>query len=516
MALGGTIEILVHLLGHTWHVGAVVGFETWVIDVVNRVAADHCSMLDTCVDSNARSKSPLLVRIDETTWRDPAWGGGEPDLAPRRELSALVDHAFQLGAAQVVVDIAVDERAAISTADNDPFTDGLADWVKRCSGACDQRLILVHRERRPFPQNSGVYLPEIRESQALAGFVTLNSLRINEAAPYFEVDSDQVLRQWDLFRVICERRNGPDIELDQGKASGFYRVVPSAQLLALANQKMRGQCPVVQHDIQRAVLDTPADEPCQPFPIQGPAALSEAEQIKLIDRVRQDLDDPKDTEQEETARSAAHDEEACHPESGLIRFYWCGVRAGLRKVQVDLAELPEAGEVGNRIVFRYTSDTVDTMPALALLSFTPDFVKTWRPLVQDRIVVIGQTFDEAGDRYMTPLGRMQGALVLVNAIASIQQFGLMRESGYFSMGLSILLVIVVSFISAMISPVFVTTLSTLVVLVISIPLSLILFSHAIWLDFSAPLIGIQIERVVESINEWRESKHGGHAHDKHG
>jgi hypothetical protein len=61
-----------------------------------------------------------------------------------------------------------------------------------------------------------------------------------------------------------------------------------------------------------------------------------------------------------------------------------------------------------------------------------------------------------------------------------------------------------SYISARVPPLFATTIATLVVIVVSGGASFLFYSNGIWLDFSAPIIGIQIERWIESIKERRE------------
>lgn len=49
----------------------------------------------------------VLADIDDQTWRDPRWGGGEPSRAPRDLLASLVEGAFQRGASQMVLDVAI-------------------------------------------------------------------------------------------------------------------------------------------------------------------------------------------------------------------------------------------------------------------------------------------------------------------------------------------------------------------------------------------------------------------------
>jgi hypothetical protein len=491
---GCAIEIVIHVAGHTYQFGPLVAAQNWGLDVANRLSVRHCSIFGHCPDSEPLVSRPILVRIDDETWRDPAWGSGEPERAPRTELADLVDHAFQLGARQVIVDIAVEDRpspraspsireggSAQTEPVREPFAYSLEPLLTKTYFGLDRKLILVRAERRPLPIDEGQFLPELKQSASVDRLIAKSNDRVSAAAPYFEVSSDQVLREWDLFRVVCERQPG-------AANDGRMRVVPSVQLLTRAHD----------HGIPSNVVEPLPSTPCQPFPQQG---LHDASQSTIGQAPCEKT----------PAGDESHEPDELCPSSQsskgtaeLKRKYWDGVQAAFLAASAPIGELPDVGDVGNRIVFRYTPDKVDVLPALQLLSASGEFMQQWRDQVRGRVVVIGQTFEEAGDKYFTPLGRMPGAVVLVNAIDSMARSQLMREPGLHVFIFSILTILMVSYISARVPPLFATTIATLVVIVVSGGASFLFYSNGIWLDFSAPIIGIQIERWIESIKERRE------------
>ncbi|NPT45573.1 CHASE2 domain-containing protein [Paraburkholderia sp. 1N] len=507
-ALGCAIEAVIHVAGHTYQFGPIVAAQNWGLDVVNRLNVRHCSILGACPEFEPLENRPMLVRIDDETWRNPAWGGGEPNRAPQTELGTLVDHAFQLGARQVVVDIAVEDRGSIETtssgrgdpSDLDRYEDGrfassLSELVTKPyfePNCHDRKLIVVRSERRPLPQDADAFLPELRQSKSIDRLIASSGGRIVAAAPYFEVNSDQVLREWDLFRVVCERGSSSTVQ-------GTLRIVPSVQLLTRANEL----------NIRSDVVELASGLPCAPFPALGASQLTASDLAQRSCELKQTLDGQ--SEASGACGQAGHGDSSI----GLKKRYWEKIREAFSAAGAPIGELPDAGEVGNRIVFRYPPDKMDILPALPLLNFSAEFMQQWRDQVQGRVVVIGQTFEEAGDKYYTPLGRMPGALVLANAIDSMAENQLMREPNTYVLLFVILTIFVVSFISATVNPLIATTVATLVVIVVSGGVSFLFFSHGVWLDFSAPIIGIQIERWIESIKERRELNRLTKSHDKH-
>ncbi|WP_158601969.1 CHASE2 domain-containing protein [Pararobbsia silviterrae] len=492
IVIGGLIELLIHFAGHTLEFGPIVAFENWGLDTINRMTVSLCDSTRACSTRVPEFKPPVLIDIDEQTWRSAAWDGGEPDRAPRRPLFTLIDRAFAAGAAQVVLDVAIEDRnirddapgasadrRRINAADDNDFANALETLLAKPYFEHGKRLILVRGERTPLPGDDAAFLPEQKQAREVDKVIRQSGGRIVAAAPYFEVASDRILRDWDLFRVVCDRPAGTGAE-------GQARVVPSVQLLTAATF----------FNVDQAAVDPGAVGSCLPFPAQGESGFDTYELEGRTHYLQAQLGRDEHAIQ---ACASSHTEHECE---GIERRYWSDVQAAFAQRQVRLGGLPHEEGVSNRIIFRYTPDRVDTIPARTVLGAPPEDNALLKDVVDGRIVVIGQTFAEAGDVYPTPLGRMPGAVVLVNAIDSMaQQRFLSPPSRWLVFLATFLTVVAVGFISARTQWALTTTAATLFVIATSGIGSFVLFSHGVWLDFSAPIIGIQVERWIESIKE---------------
>ena len=203
-----------------------------------------------------------------------------------------------------------------------------------------------------------------------------------------------------------------------------------------------------------------------------------------------------------TESSAATQESA--GQNGMNVAYWEQVRSAFPE-HIRPPALAREGSVGNRVVFRLSNDKVPRLSALELLGPTAVFsADRLRPWVTDRIVVIGQTFDEAGDRWNTPLGPMPGAVILINAIDSMIEHQLLRPQADLLTLLSCVGVIVGAgyvFARWSLGPAgLIATLTVLLVLGIS---SVLLLGHGLWLDFVAPVVGIKIHTWFDNIKAQR-------------
>ena len=175
-----------------------------------------------------------------------------------------------------------------------------------------------------------------------------------------------------------------------------------------------------------------------------------------------------------------------------------------------MANLPHDGGLGNRIVFRYPPDGQGTTNQSALPFLLADDA-TLQPYAQafnGRIVVVGQTFSETRDFFDTPLGNMSGAMVLVNAIDSMAKHRLMQPpSSLLTYFVSFALILIVGCLFAKWDSMTGTTLATIAVIVTAGVASFFLFAHGVWLDFAAPIIGIQIHRRWAAFEEKIERRH---------
>lgn len=596
IALGILIEVTVHIAGHGFHFSPVVNFQNWGLDVVTRLSHAACTWADSsdarqdklshllrCPDAAPATRPPLLVAVDAETWRSPIWGGGEPVRAPRDAMATLIERSFELGAQQVVLDILIEDGAsrgaarpaadsitALTAQGDQLFANRLRALLAQPALDGSRKLILVRTERQPLPDDMGAYLGEIRHSAALDTLAADSGGRIVIAAPYFQVDLDRVTRDWNLFKVVCERKPSAAGDPDTGR----LRVVPSVQLITAAHRQAQ-----LNGDEQALAAIQTLGSPgstrptpsCTPFPREGDGTpgpieltVKRCEVAAVIGGV-QALSTDRDckaatlacnrsSKQSEATTSLiqvacnAHASRLCAARSasyaakglsgrlesgygtqGVNRAYWSEVQSAFRAAKsatagatVELADLPPAGGLGNRVVFRHAPAAPDSqgpatsMSARVLLDQTGQQPPGLAELFSNRIVVIGQTHDESGDFFSTPLGRMPGAQLLVNAIDSMAKQGLMRQPRWqLTMALAVALIVAVGYVFARWSSTMGKFLATGAVIMTAGVASVFYFAHGVWLDFAAPIIGIQIHGWWAAFEERQRLASLATQHDRH-
>jgi hypothetical protein len=177
---------------------------------------------------------------------------------------------------------------------------------------------------------------------------------------------------------------------------------------------------------------------------------------------------------------------------GLSHEYWSDVQSNI-DAKFKLADLPHQGGLGNRIVFRYNADQVmagnNKISAMQLLALPMDH------RFEGRTVVIGQTYQETGDFFNTPVGRMPGAVLLINAIDSMKKHQLMKPpSGFLTFSVAFALIVFVGFLFARWDSSMGAVFAVIAVVLTAGVASFFFFAHGVWFDFAAPIIGIQLHR----------------------
>jgi hypothetical protein len=172
-------------------------------------------------------------------------------------------------------------------------------------------------------------------------------------------------------------------------------------------------------------------------------------------------------------------------------------------------------ELTNRIFFSYrypASSNVHVIPAIRILELaSPEedkrpansLSKSIDAAISNNIVVIGQSFEAAGDQHMTPLGTMPGSMVLVNSVKSMLNMKLLQElPTYLDCLIMGFFIVAVGFIFARF-----TSLGATVVLGLTFVPALLFVNYKllkihIWMDFAVPLLAIQAHRIIEVIEDW--------------
>ncbi len=110
-----------------------------------------------------------------------------------------------------------------------------------------------------------------------------------------------------------------------------------------------------------------------------------------------------------------------------------------------------------------------------------------------RIVVIGGSYENSRDIYATPLGKMPGTWVLVNATHSLLQHGeLTPLLEWMKWGTEVILIVIMSLAFVYFKSFYGMLVSGMVIIVGMIPITFGLFKYGVWLDFAIPLMAVQI------------------------
>lgn len=480
IAVGVAIELFVLALHH-WAPATLACIENFAFD---RMMAIH-AVIDPAPPNGHIPPQQIFVNVDDATWRDKDWGGGEPYRAPREAMLRLIETAFNYGAQQVVLDILVEGNSATrlpEQQEDQKFADGLERLLTNPNFGTGKQLVLVRSVRRPMTQlafngNQPTTLPypalsEIRESPMVDKVVGGSARRIVLATPYFVYSTDRVLRDWQLLKAVCQR-NALGTE-------GIVQVVPSVQLLVVTRYL----------GVPADRMPEPANVPCTPFPRQ---MLAEPPQMSTL-----------------SERQRVIDEQA----HAALTSYWAALQAAVmnetdngpyRGIDIGKAEFDEHA-LSNRVIFRSGANLKSTsyfseVSARSLLD-DPFDERGLSKLFSGRVAVIGQSYVEAGDQHYTPMGQMPGSVVLVNAIDSMVRYPLIQPlDAWIGLTLSLLLIIVVGYVFARWSSAVGPLISTALALPILAVISFYCFTYGVWLDFVLPLVGILIHREFKAFEE---------------
>lgn len=405
----------------------------------------------------AAAALPLaLVEVDDATWRSGLWGGGEPDRAPRQQLLTLIDYALAKGSRFIVLDILVEGR---ETPDDAWLAKELEQRLASPRWSPEQHLILVRTVRNPLEGDRTA--PELRASP-LDRVMAKHPGRVHVAAPYFKKSSDDILRDWELWKNVC-RKTSPD-------GAGHWSFVPSVQMLVAALN---------------------AEIPLQDLQSPGGSCTVCADAVDAVFLQQQQ------TEKQLNERI----------------WGWIRLHAG---VQFE-GEAVET--LANRIVYSFGNakegmrreGQVTTVRALDVLRGSPLAAGA---SLQGAVTVIGQTYQECGDFYSTPVGRLPGALILLNSVDSMlntrssdRAFQVLTPPGpWMTWPLTLLFIVIVGYAYARWRSVLGTLFATSCGIVL-IPLANYMFvKFGVWLDFAAPLLAIQAHRIIASFEEFVEHR----------
>jgi len=439
------------------YVPGLAGAETTATDWAIKFWQDRFDI------SHASDERFVFFDIDERTYR--AWG--EPLFVPRDKLLELIRFAAEAPAKLLVVDVELAKHvplppraASIPSSRTDaPIPKdpdrALADYLLRYSERSGARTnapssfphIIFARTIGPrAPSDAGLQgslnvaaLREERPSEFLEDVVS-GSKVLHWASPLSDRDDDGLVRNWRLFEPTCLDRTP--------------HAIPSMALLSWA------------------VLRTP---------LMSQGAFSPA------------------SFEEELRRRFAPSAATCVPAgSSLVASSasspepWALYDGTLRK-RLVLSSRPS--DLEQRIFYKFQTSTslADLFSRVPALLITERSNQPLSPeLVAGKTVVIGSSYEAGKDLHQTPIGEMAGAMVVINQINALLEFGQFQEvsRGIRWAGL-LTLIMIFSLSFSFFTTTWGAQVSTLILNAVLLPLSLWLFQYGWWLDLVFPLFVLQ-------------------------
>lgn len=401
-----------------------------------------------------------FLDIDDRTYRE--WA--EPAEIPRGRLARLIERTLAGCPRLIIVDVDLTQPSRSNPGGDRALLRALrAQATVPLSEGCLQRpsilfpATLRESERHGTEQEDASWerLPSFLEP-ALAGVSN-----VAWASPLFERASDWQIRHWRLWERACLRRESRP------------EVVPSLQLLAagvLAGQAL----PSVIEEIRTKV---------------GPTL------------------DPCSREQTGTF-CEGHEGEGPQLRFGSLSLSACPSRLNQR----IFYRYPAPGELAEGEMYpRHPTSglqLLNVVPAAPLARASMTNPKVF----ENRVVVIGGSFQEGRDVYRTPLGPMPGALILINATDSLLEHGEIRLPAWpVRYGVLLLSLVVMSFIFTAFSPPKSLLLSLALILFILLPASLLLFATGHWLDFAIPVVAVFLHKVAADVERLFHREHAKEA-----
>lgn len=404
-------------------------------------------------------KIPGFVFIDVDNASHHQWN--EPLITPRDKIKNLIAAAVQGQAKLVVVDYDLSrsipvEAGAPLHSDDQALKDYLASYASehcQANKSCPPIILL-----RTF-QSSSKSIPILR--------VSFLDEAVQQSAPYVQWGTavfyrsiyDQYVRRWRLWDTVCIE-NQP-------------AVIPSIELLAAA--LIRNKYPLTE----------------------GTSSLTPTQTQMLLKK-----------------RLAEFQPENCQHKKELAEL----------PTQIEIGELivnTDKRGIHQRVIFSLSWLVEGKPPELPHLQFdksnTPPPILTILSarnyaklpvdtnkinVFQDKVVILGTSSSRGRDIYLTPLGKMPGAMIIINAIHSLLEYEMIESVPLWAQHIGmVLLILMMSWLFTRSGSFVAMLLSGGVIIFLLLPITIALFRYGVWLDFALPLLVVQFYRMATNFDE---------------
>ncbi|MDM8560318.1 CHASE2 domain-containing protein [Thiotrichales bacterium HSG14] len=384
------------------------------------------------VPSIRENNIPPVVMLDIDDKVYYDWG--EPLIIPRKRLTNMIDAAIKAKARLVIVNLDVSQRTPIDGSQLHPDDQALKVYLKKYISECKS-------ERDNFVCPTIILRRAFRtqsnsvpllQTSFLDEVVAQGTPYIQWASTLFYPASDQVVRRWKLWQPACTTDKQPV-------------VLPSIELLATSFIK----------------------ESCNSQDVQN-----------ILQSFR-----PKNCDNDTTIFSMPMP----------TTFEICGLPINIK----------DRWNINQRIMYRMPwSDLVldeRDVPALTVLSAqpyaeSPSQVKL--ETLTNNIVIIGGSYREGHDIYSTPIGDMPGSIIVANAIYSLLQPKSLELPPIVGLLITILFIVITTLLFNKFPSLWGKIVSSIFILFILLPLTMIFFYYGIWLIFVLPLIVVSVFQIT--------------------
>lgn len=397
----------------------------------------------------------VYIDIDEKTYR--AWG--EPLIVPRDKLASLIRFALEGSPRLLIVD--VDLAWGVGSGD-EAVVSALSNQREPERPAPPIILALSLRPRGPGEPRDRART--VRRS--IVDDLAARGGSIHWAAVEFDRDADWKVRTFRKSELVC--------------VQGRLARVSSAPFAAAS--LLRGERPDYQYDPTK--VDA-ARATCEDSP--GSAVHDSAGEV--------------------------HDGERARSVSGTYRR---DPFSGLeRRIIFTIPWTLDSGE--SRPLVTNMGRRVPLLSTISARDLTDGGDQVSRALVNDAVVVIGGSFAEGRDVHSTPGGPLPGALVIVNAIHSLLEFGELHHSARWLHELvSLATICLVAGAFTLVPSFFCLFVCSIGVAIVAL-VSIVLLKDGVWLDFSMPLVAVLVHGVIEDAKEdivgvWHRLRRSSGAH----
>ncbi|MDM8564911.1 CHASE2 domain-containing protein [Candidatus Halobeggiatoa sp. HSG11] len=429
----------------------IVGFQNWPW----MIEAEDASM-DWMMELNqkiipAREGKPPFVFLDVDDKTFSSWG--EPLFTPRNKLKNLIATAVKAEPKIIIVDIDASQPTPILDKSKlHPEDQELKDYLENYAKTCDENcspIVLARAFKVRLDDAEGYPEPRVG---FLEDVVNNGFPHLQWASAHFFHAEDMVIRRWMLWQPACT-------------ANKEKFISPSFELVAMSH--IREDCNVAQ---MQEKLQKLLPKKCDKY---EPAALKNFELCGL------------DTSTDILSIHQRVD----------YKMPWLSANDGL--------------EESNTLVSQIDEDVLTIFSAEHFAKSPASATQENLDKLKDSIVVIGGSYRDARDTHITPLEEMPGALVIINAINTLLTLdgGTIKPLG---IGWRLLMmagiIVILSFILVKVQSAFGMMLSGMLFILILLVPAVYFYGMGIWLDFTIPLLMIQLYQMMSDFEELRQMR----------